>query len=114
MTRGRKPRLDPARSLHIHLDAKLVDEIDRRLWSEAEQRVPKGAYQAFITEAVIRMMRQREVDLSPFAGDLAMPNEHVAYVFPESREFLEQLLIGVSHGNEPGNAEQDRGVEGEG
>ena len=91
MTRGRKPLVHPTRSLHIHIDAKLAEAIDSRLFSEAEQRVPKGAYQGFITEAVVRLLRQLPLDLSPYA-DGAMPSEHVVYAFPGTRDLLQTLL----------------------
>lgn len=94
MARGRKPLVNPTRSLHTHIDAALAKAIDQRLWSEAEQRVPKGAYQEFITEAVVRMMRQQPLDLSPFLG--SMPSEHVIYAFPATKEALEQLLLAAS------------------
>lgn len=90
MTRGRKPLLVPSRSLHIHLDSKLMEAVDARLFSEAEQRVPKGAYQAFVTEAIVRMLRQQPLDLSPFAG--CLPQEHVVYAFPGTKELLQKTL----------------------
>lgn len=90
MTRGRKPLINPTRSLHIHIDAELAKAIDTRLWSDAEGRVPKGAYQAFITEACVRMMRQQALDLSPFLG--SMPSEHVVWAFPPTREALHKFL----------------------
>lgn len=95
MTRGRKPLVNPTRSLHIHIDAELAKRIDAQLWSEAELRVPKGAYQLFITEAVVRMLRQQPLDLSPFLGSL--PSEHIVYAFPATvdalREHLELSVI---------------------
>lgn len=97
MTRGRKPLVRPTRSLHIHIDAELADQIDARLWSDAEQRIPKGAYQAFITEAVIRMMRQKAVDLSPYANTL--PLEHVVFVYDGTEWTLKTLLEGKTNAN---------------
>lgn len=90
MTRGRKPLVNPTRSLHTHIDADLAKAIDARLWSDAEQRIPKGAYQAFLTEAVVRMLRQVPLDLSPFLNTL--PNEHVVYAFPGTVAVLQEHL----------------------
>lgn len=90
MTRGRKPLVNPTRSLNVHLDAKLMEQVDQLLWSEAEQRIPKGSYQAFLTEAVVRMLRQRPLDLSPYLG--SMPSEHVLYAFPATVDALRKAL----------------------
>lgn len=90
MTRGRKPLINPTRPLHLHLDAELFLSVQARLWSEAEGRVPKGAYQLLITEALVRLLRQRPLDLSPFLGSL--PSEHVVYAFPGTQEVLKAAL----------------------
>lgn len=90
MTRGRKPLIRPTRSLHLHIDAELADVVDRTLYSEVELRVPKGAYQMFITEAIVRMLKQQPLDLSPWAG--SVPSEHVVYAYPGTKEVLAKLL----------------------
>lgn len=98
MTRGRKPAIRPTRAINLHLDAELVGRIDALIWSEAEQRIPKGGYQAFFTEAAVRMMRQRPLDLCPYSG--SMPSEHVAYAYPETQEVLRNLLEGKTNAND--------------
>ena len=109
MTRGRKAHINPSRSLHLHLSADLVKAIDARLWSDAEGKVPKGAYQEFFTEAAVRMMRQLPLDLAPFAGTL--PSEHVVYAFAGTREVLQSLLQG-NQSHDTRDAIEDRGMEG--
>lgn len=113
MSRGRPPLINPTRAINLHIDAGLAKLIDERLWSEAEQRVPKGAYQAFFTEAAIRMMRMAALDLSPFAGTL--PTEHVVLAFPGTKEVLVNLLMEQSHDSRiPGNAIEDSDLAREG
>jgi hypothetical protein len=113
MTRGRKPLVTPTRSIHLHIDDPLMKLIDERLWSEAEQRVPKGAYQAFFTEAVVRMLRQTPTDLSPYTG--SMPLEHIVFGFEGTTRFLRDFLERIPYANhEPRDAIEDRPVAGEG
>lgn len=90
MPRGRKPLIRPTRSLHLHIDAELADTMDQFLYSEAELRVPKGAYQMLVTEAIVRLLKQQPLDLSPWAGSI--PSEHVVYAYPGTKEVLTQLL----------------------
>lgn len=87
---GRKPLISPTRPLHVRLDAKLMEAVDARLYSEAEQRVPYAAYADFMTEAIVRLLRQETLDLAPYANSL--PTEHVIYAFPGTRELLIELL----------------------
>lgn len=100
MTRGRKPLVVPSRSLHIHLDSNLADQIDSGLYSEAEQRVPKGEYQRFFTEAAVFRLRLQSFDLSPYSSGL--PGEHMIYLFPSTREVLQALLERRRNANKSG------------
>lgn len=107
MTRGRKPLITPTRSLHIHIEEPLAKLIDERLYSEAEQRVPKGAYQEFFTEASVKLLRLRPLDLSPYIGSI--PMEHIVFAFEGSIEALKSLLERQSHVSDfTRDAEQDR------
>lgn len=90
MPRGRKPYVNPLRRVHINIDEKLMEEVDRLLWSEAEQCVPYGAFSKFVTEGLVRLLRQRPLDLSPYLG--SMPSEHVLYAFPGTIDALRKAL----------------------
>lgn len=90
MTRGRKPLVNPTVSKDIHFDAALITRAELLLFSEAEGRVPKGAYQRFFNHLLASFFDTREMDLSPYAGTL--PGEMTVRGRPEVIDRLKQLL----------------------
>lgn len=70
MPRGSRPSLHPSRPLDTHLDASLMAQLDRVLWSDVEGRVPKGAYQRFFNERLREFFGEKRLDLGPYFGAL--------------------------------------------
>lgn len=51
--------------LHLALPLSLRAQLDIHLYSELEGRVPKGAYQAFISERIREFFSEERVELAP-------------------------------------------------
>ena len=68
MPRGRPPSIRKSSPLEVSLDEELRTRLDIKLWSEAEQRVPKGAYKTYFDRLVARDLSDAVLDLAPFAG----------------------------------------------
>lgn len=90
MTRGRRPALSPTRALNTTLDEGLLAKVDLVLYSEVEQRVPKGAYQRFLSKLIRRFFEWRELDLAPYVG--ALPGTYVITASPETIDVLRRKL----------------------
>lgn len=113
MTRGRRPLITPTRNLHLHIEEPLMEQVDALLWSEAEGRVPKGEYQRFFTEAIVRMLRHRPIDLSLYTK--AFPLEHVVFGFEGTAQFLRTHLERIPHdSDEPRDAVEGSDLAREG
>jgi len=95
MARGRPVAIRRSVPLEVALDEELRARLDIRLWSEAEQRVPKGAYKAYFDGLVSRDLATATLDLAPFAGTL--PGTALLRGTPEAVQTLETLLKGSSH-----------------
>ena len=87
---GRKPLLRPTASLDVHIDAELRTRLDLLLWSEAEGRVPKGAYQRIFNTLLIQLLDHKTLDLAPFLGTL--PGEATVRGHPMTLERLVETL----------------------
>lgn len=90
MTRGRRPNIEPSVALNVSLPEPWRVRLDLLLFSESEQRVPKGAYRQFFIERLADFFGTRELDLSPFLGSL--PGERTIRGKPETVEALAALL----------------------
>lgn len=90
MTRGRKPLIEPSSSLNVHLPEGLRTRMDLLLFSEAEGRVPKGAYARFISSRLVEFFEHRRLDLSPYLATL--PGEAVVGGPPTVLEALRAKL----------------------
>jgi hypothetical protein len=55
-----RPLVTRPTSLHIHLPEDIRGRIDLHLWSEVEQRVPKGAYQKLIVQLLREYFKSRD------------------------------------------------------
>lgn len=71
----RKPAVTPNKHLHTTIPADLAARLDLLLWSELENRVPQGAYQDFICNAIRDFFNKRTVDVSPYLPDTS-PGQH--------------------------------------
>lgn len=71
----RRAAITPNSRLSTTLPADLRTRLDLLLWSELEQRVPKGAYQEFFVARTNEFFSDKPLDLAPYTG--AAPGEHV-------------------------------------
>jgi hypothetical protein len=92
VTRGRPPSIRRARPLNVHLDEELLTRVDILLFSELEQRVPKGAYQRLLNTLITKWLDHRELDLAPYLASL--PGERLVIGHPETLAALNQHLTG--------------------
>ena len=67
----RKAAITPNRHLHTTIPADLAARLDLFLWSEVEGRVPQGAYQSFICDAIRVFFETRTVDMGKLCGSPA-------------------------------------------
>ena len=58
----RPAAITPNKSLHTTLNADLAAKLDLLLYSEVEQRVPKGAYQEFLQARIQEYFSTRRID----------------------------------------------------
>lgn len=58
----------PTVKLTTTLPADVHDKLSLYLYSESECRIPKGAYQDFISARVREFFSHRRIDLAPFLG----------------------------------------------
>lgn len=59
----RKPAIEPNFELHTTLPARLAARVELLLFSEAEGRVPRGAWQKFLVERLTEYFHHRRVDV---------------------------------------------------
>lgn len=73
----RRPDTDRPVRLTTSLPESVRAPLDIFLWSEVENRVPKGAYQTFIIERIQEFFGWSRVDLEPYglAGHVRGPKE---------------------------------------
>ena len=90
MPRGRPPSPNPAIPLEVSLDPGLRARLDLLLYSEVEQRVPRGAYKRFFESLLVAALDWTQFDLSPYAGTL--PGELTLRARPEVVAKLRSLL----------------------
>lgn len=66
----RPRRIDRWRHLHTTLPEDVAGRVELHLYSPAEQRIPKGAWQAFILERIFEFFEWKTLDLAPYIPDL--------------------------------------------
>lgn len=90
----RKAEIDKRVSLYLMLPMSVRGRLDMHLYSELENRVPQGAYQAFFLERIRDFFDSRSIDLAPYLGT----EEGIAVVrgSPETIEQLKRRLEGVT------------------
>lgn len=74
----RRPNIIPSRNLTMALPEDVFTRLQLYLYSEAEQRVPQGAYQAFFVERITEFFERRAFDTG--AGVIYGPAETIEYV----------------------------------
>lgn len=71
-----RPRaVTPPIKLTTYVPADLRGRLDAHLWSNAEGRVPHGAYQGFLAMLLREYFEHKGLDLAPFLG--SAPGEHI-------------------------------------
>lgn len=86
----RKPAIVPNRSLEISLPPDLSTRLDLHLWSELEERVPRGAYSNLFIPLLREFFERKRLDLSPLLG--ADAGTHFVYGSAEAIAALQLLL----------------------
>lgn len=87
MTRGRRPNVEPSIATNLHLPETVRTRLDLILYSEVEQRVPKGAYQRFFLERLQEFFTTKSMDISAHIG--LAPGSCVVKAKPDALLFLE-------------------------
>ncbi len=87
----RKPAVTPNKHLHTTIPADLAARLDILLWSELENRVPQGAYQEFICNAIRDFFNKRTIDLAPYLPE-ATPGQHMITGTPNTLRLLLTVL----------------------
>jgi hypothetical protein len=90
MSRGRPALIERPTALNLSLPATERAKLDLLLYSELEQRIPKGAYQQFFLARLREFFSGREFDLAPYLGTL--PGERTVRGSPETIASLEATL----------------------
>ncbi len=65
---SRKANLIPSKQLNVALPMPLYTQLALALYSDLEQRVPYGAFSAFLSERVREYFTHQHLDLAPFLG----------------------------------------------
>lgn len=73
--------IEPNKHLNTTLPPDLRTKMDLLLWSPSEGRVPRAAYQKFLTERLNEYFANKSLDLAPYLGSLpgeltVQGNEH--------------------------------------
>ena len=63
---ARPKSLIERRFLHASIKTSILDRLDFRLYSEAEGRIPHGAYQELLEEVLSRHLEETRLDLAAF------------------------------------------------
>jgi hypothetical protein len=66
----RRPSPVPLEHIHVTVPAAEKQRVELLLWSDAERRVPQGAWQQFILERIREYFDQATLDLSPYGFPL--------------------------------------------
>jgi hypothetical protein len=92
--RGRKPSPERTLATNLHLPESLRTRLDLLLFSELENRVPKGAYMEFFTARLLEFFETQAFDLAPYTGGL--PGELTVRGRPAALEALQAKLQGAT------------------
>jgi len=80
--------------LHVAVPEPDLARLQLHLFSDLEQRVPKGAYQSWIVERIREFFGWRALDLAPWAD--SPPGAYVVRGEPATIEALRKTLIELS------------------
>lgn len=92
---ARRPNAIPSVMLHVALPLPEHTRLTAHLYSELEQRVPFGAYQAFVVERLREHFAGKSLDLSPYVAG-ANPGDFVVRGSPETILALKYRLEAVT------------------
>ena len=87
----RPAAITPNKSLHTTLNADLAAKLDLLLYSEVEQRVPKGAYQEFLQARIQEYFSTRRIYLATLIP--GMPGEHIISGTPAALAVLCDFIL---------------------
>jgi hypothetical protein len=93
---ARPAALEPTSKLTTTLPPRVRDRLDIYLFSEVEGRVPKGAYQAFLTARILEFFEDKPLELAPFLE--STPGQHVVR---GSTATIAALLIHLKGSHDP-------------
>ena len=65
---SRKANLIPSKQLNVALPLPTFTQLSLELFSDLEQRVPHGAFSAFLTDRIREYFAHQHLDLAPFIG----------------------------------------------
>lgn len=89
---SRRPNVVPSQLLNLSIPLDVHSKMTIHLYSDLEQRVPYGAYAAFLSERVREFFSSARLDLAPFInGD---PGAFIVTGPPEAIAVLEKALKG--------------------
>jgi hypothetical protein len=85
--------LSPKAHLHITIDGRLREQLDRAVWSEVEGKIPAGALQRFVENRLREYFAQAELDISEYVlgADVVRGN---ATSLSALKEYLEEKANG--------------------
>lgn len=86
----RKPAIEPNRQLEIKLPRDLSVRLDLHLWSDLEERVPRGAYSNLIVPLLREFFERKRLDISLLLS--SEPGTHFVYGSEEAIAALQLLL----------------------
>lgn len=91
----RKPAVTPNKHLHTTIPADLAARLDLLLWSELENRVPQGAYQDFICNAIRDFFNKRTIDVAPYIPSATI-GQYLITGTPETLRAVVAVLQGAN------------------
>lgn len=91
----RKPSITPNKHLHTTIPADLAARLDLFLWSEAENRVPQGAYQSFICDSIRDFFNKRTIDVAPYMPSATI-GQYLITGTPETLRAVVAVLQGAN------------------
>lgn len=87
---SRPPAIVPPAFLHLQLPLEIKTQLALHLFSELEQRIPKGAYQAFFIQRLREYFEGRRLDLAPYVS--SPPGACIVSGSAATIEQLERIL----------------------
>ena len=95
---ARPKSLNPSRYLRVYVDARLAARVELLLFSEAEGKVPFGAWQKFFTERINDFLNSQNLDLAHIAPSRMQLSPGAFWVrgTPEALQIIKDIANGPS------------------